>query len=767
MKLLTQYKGQLLITLLLFLVIWAMPFQDYMERTFTTDDMNYPEESIGIVSVSEGLMSVPDNAGSVMLNTGHIYLKKGTYEATFDVRSQAEGSTIDVCDSLSLNPDNTPGQVLASAPIPANGELVRLTFTVDEYVKGVQFRVHTKNAVQFASIYLLSQYGLYRDPWIYAGLVLLASALLLFYRTRRKIRPEVLTLLGLAALWSSLPLCFPWLFQGHDMYFHYGRLFNLGDGILSGSLPVRIHPLMFQGFGYMPSIFYSEFFFYPFALLGILGMSPIGCYKLLMICVNFATAGTAYYAFSRLCRSGRLGLIASLLYTLSSYRIVNLYTRSALGELLAAVFLPLLLLGMYHLFLGDSRKWFLAVLAFTALFQSHIITTELAIGFSLLFGIWNIRRLKDRSRLIRLLTAAAVTILLNLWFLLPLLDHMGYPLLVYDEVRNLANSSLYAAQIFDVGLNNPTGEALGALSVAGEMPYSIGIVLMLGSVLFLLSCFRDKKKDFLTKLGGYSLLLGLLCLYASSVYFPWASLQRIELLNRLAGNMQFAFRFLPFATLFLCLTSAIGIYSFFKAGESRQLLYILCGILCIYNSGTYFSNFINESEIFVTWQNQLDHVMDTDCLYLVCDPDPDSYLSIRRLVLQEITFTPSEQVNLTECFRKRTHAGFTYEKGEGSGDAYVEVPFNYYPYFHAYDSSGNRLDTSNGYLNRLRVALPEAAEDTITIRLELPGYSRAGDFVSLVTLLLILLAVYLRRKHRADDKTKYKNTRHEQAPSNA
>ena len=164
MKLLTQYKGQLLITLLLFLVIWAMPFQDYMERTFTTDDMNYPEESIGIVSVSEGLMSVPDNAGSVMLNTGHIYLKKGTYEATFDVRSQAEGSTIDVCDSLSLNPDNTPGQVLASAPIPANGELVRLTFTVDEYVKGVQFRVHTKNAVQFASIYLLSQYGLYRDP---------------------------------------------------------------------------------------------------------------------------------------------------------------------------------------------------------------------------------------------------------------------------------------------------------------------------------------------------------------------------------------------------------------------------------------------------------------------------------------------------------------------------------------------------------------------------------------------------------------------------
>lgn len=746
MKFFSQYKGQLFITLFLFLAILAMPFQDYMERTFTTDDMNYPEESIGIVTVSEGLMSVPDNAGSITLNSNHIYLKKGTYEVTFDVRSQTEGNTIDVCDSLLVNPDNTAGIVLASAPIPTNGELVRMSFTIDEYVKGVQFRVHSESPVQFASIYLLSQYGLYRDPWIYAALLLLASGLLLLYRTRRKTRPEVLILLTLAALWTSIPLCFPWLFQGHDMYFHYGRLFNLGDGILNGSFPVRIHPLMFQGFGYMPSVFYSEFFLYPFALLGILGMSPIGCYKVLVICINFATAGTAYYSFSRLCRSGKLGLISALLYSLSAYRVVNLYTRASLGELMAAIFLPLLLLGMYHLFLGDSRKWFLAVLAFTALFQSHIITTEIAIGFSILFGIRNIRKLRERPRLIRLIMAAVTTVLLNLWFILPLLDHMGYSLLVFDEVRNLANSALYASQIFDVGLNNPTGEALGALSVAGEMPYSIGIVLMLGSVLFLLTCMREKKKDFLTKLGGYSLILGLLCLYASSVYFPWASLQRIELLNRLAGNMQFAFRFLPFATLFLCLTSAIGIYGFFKPGESRQLLYILCGVLAIYNSGTYFSNFINESETFVNWTNQMDHVMDTDCLYLVCDPDPDAYLSIRRLLRQEITFTPSEHVTLTDCYRKDTDARFTYDRTEAGNEAFVDVPFNYYPYLRAYDSAGNRLETTYGELNRLRVLLPDTVKDTVTVLFELPAYYRVGDIISLATLLLIILAVYFKKR---------------------
>ena len=66
------------------------------------------------------------------------------------------------------------------------------------------------------------------------------------------------------------------------------------------------------------------------------------------------------------------------------------YTRAAVGEVLAAIFLPLLLLGIYQLFYGDSRRWITAVIAFTCLFQSHMISTELSLGFCALFGILNI-----------------------------------------------------------------------------------------------------------------------------------------------------------------------------------------------------------------------------------------------------------------------------------------------------------------------------------------------------------------------------------------
>lgn len=746
MNFLRQYKGQFLITLILFLVILIMPFQDYTERTFLLDEMNYPEDSIGIVQSADGLMTVPDNAGSITLNSNRYYLKRGTYEVTFDVRAQAEGNTVEVCDPLYIQPDNTAGKTLALASVPTTGEMIRLTFSVEDYLECIEFRVHTESAAEFASIYLMSQRNLYLDPYIYAGLLLLASALLLIYRTRRKVRPEVLVLLTFAALWSCLPLCFTWLSNGHDLFFHYGRLFSLSQELSNGFFPVRIHSGMYRGFSYMSSIFYPELFLYPFAFLGMLGMSPIGCYKLLLICINFATAGLSYYSFSRLFRSRKHGLAAAFLYTLSMYRFINLYTRAAIGEILATLFLPLLLLAMYQLFLGDSRRWFTAVLAFTALFQSHLITTELAIGFSLLFGLYNIRRLKDKKRLLHLILGAVSTLLLNLWFILPFLDHMRYSVCALNDVRNLAGYSVYAAQIFSPTAMNPSGEALGRGELAGEMPYSIGLVLLLGCILFLFIYIRKKHKDFHLKLGAYSLLLGILCLYASSSYFPWETVQRIGLINRLAGNIQFAYRFLPFATLFLCITAAVGICNFFQSQDSKRMLFIVCGLLMAYTSGSFFSSFSNDAPIFVSWENQMDHVMDTDTLYLISNNG--EYFSVRKMWLQEVTFTPSENVTLTDCSRKGTDAVFTYTKTEAANEAYVDVPYNYYPYFRAYDSAGNPLPTSHGELIRLRVHLPDALSDTITIRFELPGYYRAGDLISLLTAVLFVALWILSRRSR-------------------
>lgn len=743
MELIRQYKGQLLITLVLFLVILAMPFQDYTERIFLQDEINISEEDEDLVIIEPDHIAVPGETGSVTLSSNNYYFKKGTYEVVFNLCSQADGTVVEIVDPIHLNPDNSSGKTLASASLPAGEEQLRLSLTIEDYSQCIQFRIHTQSATDFFSIYLLSQGGLYRDPYIYAGLLLLASSLLFIYRMRRKVRPETLILLAFAAMWSCLPLCFTWILKGHDLYFHYGRLSSLSAAIANGNaFPIRIHPEMYQSFTYIAPIFYSEFFLYPFALMGVIGMSPIGCYKLLLICINFATAGVSYYSFSRLFRSRRLGLTAALLYTLSMYRLINLYTRAAVGELFATLFLPLLLLGMYQLFLGDSRKWLTAVLSFTALVQSHLVTTELAVGFSLLFGIFNIRQLKDRKRLIHICLGAVFTLLLNLWFILPLLDHMRFPLFASQDVRNLAGYAPYVMQLFDPSASSTTGEALGRGSIAGEMPYSIGLVLLIGSLLFLFSYLQKKHKNYHFKVGAYGLLMGILCLYASSSYFPWEAIQRIGPLEKI-GNIQFSFRFLPLATLFLCLASAVGIHSFFTSRDSTKLLFILCGVLCVYTSGNYLGAFSREAEIFVDWRNQMDHTSDTDIQYLF--NGKKEYFSLRRIMERETAFLASPNITLTDCQRDGTNASFTYHMDSGASDAYVDAPLNYYPYYQAYDSAGNRLETSQGETMRLRIQLPDALEDTITIHFELPGFYRVGDLISLVTLLLLLSAFIFRR----------------------
>ena len=750
MNLIRSCRGQLLLTLFLFFAVLVMPFQSYIERDFTAADMNYPEENIGVVGTDGGLLTIPDGAGHLILNSNDYYFKKGTYQVTFSVDSPAEGNHVEVFDPLYLNNDNESGRVLAQADVMPGETSVSLSFTVEDYISCIQFRVVTDSALTFTGIHLLSQGGLFRDPYIYAGLILLASALLLLYRRKREIRPEVLLLLGLAAVWSSLPLCFPWLQKGHDLYFHYGRLFNLSRDLASGSFPVRIHSGLYEGFGYMCSVFYPELFLYPFALLIRIGMSPVGCYKLLYLCINLATAGVSYYAFSRLCRSRKLGLAAALFYVLASYRLINLYTRAATGEVLAAVFLPLLLLGMYQLFYGDSRRWITAVIAFTGLFQSHMISTELALGFGVLFALAGIRQLKDRKRLMHILIAAGSTILLNLWSILPILDLMRYPLQLNQDARALTGYAVYALQLFDTSFLSPGGDALGPSTITGEMPYSIGLLLAAGSLLFILLCFRKNQKipSWHKTLGSWCLALGLLSLYASTTYFPWDIIQRIGILNRVAGAIQFAFRFLPFATLFLCVTSAVAFYYFFRDRSARKLLFLGCVFFLCWSSASYFGSFSSGAEHLIEWDSQMDQANDTDTLYLVTDNG--GYFSTRRLLARDTAFIASEGVTLSDVSRDGTEASFTYEKSEGTDGAYVEVPFNYYPYYHAVDEEENELSTDITELLRLRVALPEdSSSGTVTIRFEIPALWRAGDIVSLHTLLgLVSLAVLSYRKRK-------------------
>ena len=66
---------------------------------------------------------------------------------------------------------------------------------------------------------------------------------------------------------ASIPLLNNYLIRGHDIYFHLMRIEGLAQGMKTGDFPVRIQPAWYGGYGYAVSVFYSDLFLYPVALL--------------------------------------------------------------------------------------------------------------------------------------------------------------------------------------------------------------------------------------------------------------------------------------------------------------------------------------------------------------------------------------------------------------------------------------------------------------------------------------------------------------------
>lgn len=709
MRFIKNCKGQLLVTVLLLFLLFAAPFSPYEEQHFDSAKINVDGSTASITS----------------------FFPKGAYEVQILLSEEASGLTAQVALPRYLNPDNTSGKVLETKQFPY--ALSQLTFSFSVESTSQEMTIAVQNLpehVTLSDITCRSVEPLYRDPLLFAGILLLGSALLLLYRRTHTFSAGTFFLLTFAACFASLPMAAEWLRGGHDTFFHYSRLCALAEGLKSGALPMRISPGLFQEFGYAQSIFYPDLFLYPAAFFGTLGMSPIGMYQFLVLGINFATVFLSYYAFSRLCRSKELGTLASLMYTFSIYRLTDLYTRGAIGEVLAMIFLPLLMLGMYELFYGESRRWPFAMLAFTGILQSHIITTELAILFSVIFGLCSILRLREKRRILHLLCAGVGTLLLNLWFILPLLHHAGYPVSAFSQPRNLASYGLYLNQLFDFNAVNAAGDALSRGINSGEMPYSLGLMTLTG-ILLLLFVLLQKKHFQKRSLAVWCLSLGGLALYASTIHFPWEALQKIEIINRLASSLQFPFRFLSLASAFLALAAALGFYYTFDELPYQKAMTAFGMGFALLCASVYLGNYCEDSYLYASRNTMSAEGHHTDSMYLI-----DSHHTSGSVInSRKPVFVPSEQTALSACRKTGSSAAFHYKKASAEEDAYVDAPLNYYPCYQAVDENGASLKVSEGAEGRLRIYLPQQQSGEVSISYKIPLMYRMGDCLSLLTAL--------------------------------
>lgn len=522
--------------------------------------------------------------------------------------------------------------------------------------------------------------------------------------------------------------------EGHDLIFHLMRIEGVKDALLSGQFPVRIHPTQFDGYGYATGVYYPELFLYIPALLRIIGFPILDAYQIFIFIQNIITAIVSYVCFKTISRDEKLGLLGCALYTLSLYRMINVYYRSAVGESLAMIFIPMVFLGLYLIItLRDKLRWS-GILALTAgmtgIIQSHILSCEMVGLMCVLFGIIYMKRIFTHKRWLDLLISGVLTLGLNLWFLLPFIQYMRLNVWIrHWEIRDIAVNALNPVQIFF-----PFPRATGITEllpegISNEMPFGIGFPLVLGILFILSGFFVWIKKEWESKntFGVVCFVMGILCLWMTTYLFPWTVVDEIGgLVAKVMNMVQFPWRYLGLATFFFTCATVFYLCCVPKDELRKKLSYIaiVCSVLFVCCFAQEL--FKNESVYRVYSYEGLRTETFLSTEYLYYGTDINSIIPVEELVAQ--------QPLIQEYVKDGSNI---YVSISNTSEAAVDclLPAFYYPCYTAYDSlTGEKfiVDRQTDANNIIKVMIPAGYEGDIVVKVKEPVLWMAGDCISLL-----------------------------------
>ncbi len=338
----------------------------------------------------------------------------------------------------------------------------------------------------------------------------------------------------------SFPLINDQLFIGHDWTYHMLRIQSLREGLQTGQFPVRVNPLFLNGYGYASSLFYPDLFLYIPVFFQLIGIGIEVSYKLFLVLVLGASYLTAYICGRGITKSTYAGIVIAVVFSLSQYHLQNVYTRFALGEVQAYIFLPFIAYGLFNLIYENFDKPWLLVLGFTGLIYSHMLSTVLAALVSMGVILVGFKRIfKDPKKIFKLAIAAIITLGLTCLFWMPMVEQL---LANRFEFQHLITTWVHTRAV-----RIPVMFANSYLLKGRDV--SIGLSLTLLCLLWIFipkTLTGDNRKTII----NWSLAIGLILLFMASDLFPW------QYAPPQVNSIQFPWRFYALASLFLAI--AIG-----------------------------------------------------------------------------------------------------------------------------------------------------------------------------------------------------------------
>lgn len=561
--------------------------------------------------------------------------------------------------------------------------------------------------------------------------------------------------IGLIVLFACVPLMTNYLLSGQDLTFHLMRIEGLAEGLKQGQFPVKMQPVWLNDYGYPVSIMYGDLFLYVPAVLRIIGFSLQASYKIYLVMIQIITAINTYLCCKEIAEDRKLGVVGCFLYVFATNRMTNIYYRAAVGEYTALAFLPLVFLGLFYL-LGEKERtkaeqkkvFFLLVMGYTFMLESHMLSFNIAIVFSIIYCLFHFKKFLQNFWF--LVKTALITIGLNLGFLVPMADYMishDMKVKYASQIENMQEHGLFLSQLFQM-FRFPVSLSGNVMNgVGGDMAIGIGLAYMLMLALFvweLCCCFWRKKKG-LANEGMIQtepvriFVIFLLCLVMSCYFFPWHAISKIPVLGSILTPYQFAWRFIGIATFLGVILTMYALKALEKLTDRtiKVAAIVVLGTLTLIGSQYLMDNKVSDSTARTK-------VTSSASIYTAGAVANGEYLFVENSAMAIIDQQPvpadETAVSITSYEKKNSRISMECENLTDEVQQ-VKVSFLDYKGFVATDkTTGGKLDTTCDEQHILTVLLPAGYQGTVQVCFRQPWYWRVAEIVSLAV--LIALFVY-------------------------
>lgn len=551
---------------------------------------------------------------------------------------------------------------------------------------------------------------------------------------------------------ASLGMFAPYYVWGHDIYFHMARIDGLMEAVLSGQFPVKIQPNWFNDFGSPVSAMYGDtLLFFP-ALLRMAGVSVQNAYKIYAVFVNIGTAAIAYFAFCRISKDKNTGLLGSCLYTLFPYRLTNVYIRAALGEYTAMMFFPLIVLGFWYAFEKEEdeklsvNKLIAPVIGFSGIIQTHVLSCLMAAMLVFLVCVFNIKKVFQRNRFFYLLKVAVVTVLVNLWYIVPFLRFMQEDVaLAANEVHMTDTFQKWGAdleELFALYWNGTADVSWGTITaLTNKFPKPIGIGLLLIFVLALYLLFKGELRE-LKKKMLFCMPMFVLMVCMATNKFPYVLIGKyVPLVGDILARVQFPWRYLGLAGILGSIIAVLVIMTVQNVYGRKAAMVIMCIIgFSTVMQGLQFTYSVlyrgNDRNIYDLRSIETnDNLLGAGNEYLYTNAS---------IKISETLYQPESYETTISAYSKEK-LDITVTCTDTGKNAYLILPVWAYPGYEARDM--NTKETFEAVRSeqdsRLMVNLPEGYQGTIKVGVKEPLAWRLAELISLLIDVLLTAGLLL------------------------